>query len=243
MSVVVATLNGAQTVERCLQSAIDQQGVEPEVVVMDGGSTDGTVEVIRALQADIHYWESAPDNGIYHAWNKALRRTTGEWICFLGADDYFTSPSALRRLLHAARNGDAEFASGKAALLDKDGRVVREIGEPWNWDRLKVAQLIAHPGSLHHRSLFERLGDFDESLNIAADYEFLLRMGPVTAAYVDKVIVHLGTSGVSNTNLLEVLREAREIQARHPEIGVVRAYAHFVVAMSKGLGRRALCPY
>src|SRR3990170_1119466 len=100
-TIIVATLNSAHRLPRCIASFAGQTYPRRELIVMDGGSTDGTVDIIRTQGPAVAYWESSPDRGIYHAWNKALAHAHGEWICFLGADDYFWSPTSLSRVAEA----------------------------------------------------------------------------------------------------------------------------------------------
>ena len=97
VTVVVAVRNGARSLQRCIVSVAGQTLTAHELIVMDGGSSDGTVEILKANAEKIGYWESSPDRGIFHAWNKAVARARGDWICFLGADDYLWSPDTLEQ--------------------------------------------------------------------------------------------------------------------------------------------------
>ena len=90
ISVVIAVYNGAQTIQRALDSIFEQTYRDLEVVVIDGGSTDGTQAILEHNASQIAYWVSEPDRGVYNAWNKALDHVTGDWVCFLGADDRTT---------------------------------------------------------------------------------------------------------------------------------------------------------
>jgi glycosyltransferase involved in cell wall biosynthesis len=92
ISVIVAVFNGAKTLQQCIDSVAGQTYPHKELIVIDGGSIDGTREILEGDATKLAYWVSEPDRGIYHAWNKALARARGDWICFLGADDYLWSP-------------------------------------------------------------------------------------------------------------------------------------------------------
>ncbi len=89
ISVIIAVRNGAGTLQRALDSVFEQTYDDIELIVMDGASSDGTQAILERNAARIAYWRSEPDGGIYQAWNKALDHVTGDWICFLGADDRF----------------------------------------------------------------------------------------------------------------------------------------------------------
>lgn len=227
LTVIVAVYNAARTLQACLDSIRAQDHPNVELLVMDGGSQDGSRSILEANSAHISYWESAPDGGIYHAWNKALSRATGDWIAFLGADDTFAYPQALSDLLHVARP-ESNLVFGVAAVRTPEGQVCRYLGEAWEWERLKARQKVAHSGALHHKSLFERFGRFDERYRICGDYDFLLRVGRDTrAAHLNRVVVNFSEGGVSTKQLRRALQERYSIQAAHPEIGAARAWRNY----------------
>ena len=240
VSIVVAVKNGRAGIARCLESVLGQTHRRRELIVIDGGSTDGTVDVLRAQATTLTYWESVADRGIYHAWNKGLRRATGEWIAFLGADDRYANADSLATLM-ARTAGDIDLVLGRMALIVADGNVHRVIGRPWRWEQMKRFPDIAHPGMLHRRSLFERHGFFDERYAIAGDYDFLMRLGRGTrAAFVDEVVISAGDAGVSRRDVSRVLDEVRSIQTGHAEIGRRRAAANYWTARVKAYARRWL---
>jgi glycosyltransferase involved in cell wall biosynthesis len=241
VSVVVAVLNGAATLARCIDSVAAQDHRNRELIVMDAASTDNTLELIKSNASKITYWESKPDRGIRHAWNKALAIATGEWISFLGADDYFAHETSLQRLVAASLEGRADIVCTRVALVDNDGNFQRIIGEPWDWNRMKRFQRIAHHGMLHRKSLFGKYGEFSEEFTIVGDYEWLLRLGPnVRAAFVDEPLVCAGSAGGSRVRLGETFKQSWKVQARHAEIGPVAATINFLDASIRAVVRRAV---
>jgi len=185
VSVIVAVLNRAATLQRCLDSIFEQTAQSLEIVICDGGSSDGSRQILEANCGQLSYWQSQPDRGVPHAWNMALTHAIGEWVCFLGADDRFAQRNTVATLLAAVSDPTINYVSGKAILVDNKGRTRRIVGAPWDWERMKRYQHIAHPGSLHRRDLFVRFGNFDEAYPIAFDYDFLLRVGRnIRAAFV-----------------------------------------------------------
>ena len=236
VTIIIATFNVGDTLQRCIDSILSQSYRNWTLIVIDGGSTDNTVDIIQKNTHIISHWESEPDNGIYHAWNKAIRHARGDWITFLGADDAFSDPGALTAMVEASDGSDLVF--GRIALLDKDRRRRRVIGAPWEWKRLKCYQMLAHPGALHRRGLFDELGYFDERYRIAGDYDFLLRVGPgARTTFVDRVIVDFSDSGVSRKQIVRTLKETRSIQRAHPAIGPLRADWNYAVARIKAIVR------
>jgi len=241
VSIIVAVRNGSSVLQRCIDSVSAQAHPVRELIIMDGGSTDTTVDMLKAYGDAIAYWESEQDHGVYHAWNKALNRATGNWICFLGADDQFANDYSLGDLVQAAIRREADLVSGRAGIVDSRGNIVRVVGEPWNWRRMKHHQVVAHPGMLHRRELFSRFGRFNDHYRVGGDYDFLLRVGPhVRTAFVDEIVVLMGASGISRKQLMTLFKEAWIIQAHHPEIGRFAATRNFLDALIKATGRRVL---
>jgi glycosyltransferase involved in cell wall biosynthesis len=221
--VIVAVYNGRSTLQQCIDSFAKQSYPHKELIVIDGASRDGTAALLESNREKLSYWVSEPDRGIYNAWNKALPHARGEWICFLGADDFFWDSEVLTRIgAHLETLPPAiRVAYGSIMLLDKNGMELNVLGEPWHRikDRFKRAMGIPHPGVMHRRDLFEAHGRFDESFRIAADYEFLLRELPKADAFFipDVIAVGMRQGGISSTPANELLlqREIRRAQRMH----------------------------
>lgn len=223
ISVIVAVYNGDKTLQQCIDSVTRQTYANKELIVIDGGSRDGTVELIKANQGRIGYWISEPDGGIYNAWNKGLKQAKGEWICFLGADDRFWDEHVLEHMVGALHGLPPEIriAYGQIMLIDADGKNLHPIGEPWKEIRERFRQImsIPHPGMMHRRTLFDQSGYFDESYRIAGDYELLLReLKNGEAHYIpDLVTVAMMQGGISSdpANGLLAMQEMRRAQRLH----------------------------
>lgn len=249
ISVIIAVHNGVETLQQCLDSVIAQSYQNIELIVIDGNSKDGTVELLETNQDKLSYWVSEPDQGIYNAWNKALMHATGEWVCFLGADDYFWHVDALRDFAIALQSipGDVNVIFGRIMLLSSEGSELYPIGEPWQQVKQRFKQLmsIPHQAVMHRRSLFLEHGFFDESFQIAGDYELLLReLMERDAMFVPILVVGMRQGGLSSNpkNSLRTLFEIRRAQRihglRHPSpvwLGaVLRVYLR--LAMMRLLG-------
>ena len=214
-SVIVAVLNGQKTLPRCIASVFKQTYPHKELIVIDGGSTDDTLDILQTNSARIAYWESEPDRGIYHAWNKALARAGGRWICFLGADDYLWHEGVLAAAAEqlAAVPDHISVAYGQVAIVDEKGAVLQVAGRPWEKVKREFRQQmsIPHQAIFHRRDLFAAHGRFDESFRVAGDYEFLLReLKAADACFLsDLVVAGMQRGGLSNTreNFVQNLRE------------------------------------
>lgn len=225
ISIIVAVRNGAATLPECLDSIRAQTYTHRELIVIDGGSTDGTVDLLRARGATVDHWVSEPDRGIYHAWNKGLARATGDWVCFLGADDYFWCPTALESLateLQRAAACPARVVYGQVAVVNEAREPLYVVGDDWlqAGRHFREVMTVPHPGLMHHRSLFEQLGRFDEAYRISGDYELLLRElkhAPARFAKDAGIVVGMRVGGISSRPELSLLqlREVRQAQVRH----------------------------
>lgn len=235
ISVVVATFNADKTMVRCINSYARQTYLQKELIVIDGGSSDGTVELLKANADKIAYWVSEPDRGIYHAWNKALAQAHGDWICFLGADDYLWDEQVFAQMApHLSRAiPAARVVYGQVALVNESGMVLGSFGGPWPELRhvfLAGGVLNIHQATFHHRSLFEVRGTFDESFRIAGDYDLLLReLRDGRAVFVPCLVAGMQHGGVSSNPATKVtaIREVMRAMQRNgvtPPFGVRLAW-------------------
>lgn len=200
VSVITAVYNGQQHLRQCIQSVKEQTYPHVEHIIVDGGSNDGTVEILKEQDDAIDLWVSEPDKGIYDAWNKGVALASGEWIAFLGCDDVYLPNSIEEYISYIASEGGAEFdfVSSKVALTNQSLKTIRVVGQPWQWPRFQRFMNVAHVGSLHNRRIFTQYGLFDTRFRIVADYELLLRpRGSLRAGYLDLVTVKMRVGGIS----------------------------------------------
>ena len=218
VSVITVVLNGRPFIAQCVESVLRQDYPNIEHIVFDGGSTDGTIDVLREFNDRIAFWRSEPDCGVYDAWNKGLREARGEWICFLGADDEFLPGALSSYMAFAANNPQAEYISSKIKWVHPSG-YERILGGPWTWARFSKFMCTAHVGSMHRRSLFDRLGVYNTSYRIVADYELLLRARQhLKAAYMPITTVMMRAGGISDSSaaLEEAARAKVKTGGRNP---------------------------
>ena len=202
ISIVIATFNVEEFLKDCLEKIISQKNDKVELILIDGNSKDGTVEIIESYEKYISFWLSEPDNGIYDAWNKAIKVAKGEWIMFLGADDVLL-PNAIDTYLKYIENikGSESIISSKIRMISEDGNGSKVVGEKWDWKKHQKGNYsLAHPGMLHKRTLFEQFGYYDTQFKICADSEFLLRINEhVEGGFVDFVSVNMRRGGKSDS--------------------------------------------
>jgi glycosyltransferase involved in cell wall biosynthesis len=211
VSIVTAVFNADDCVANCIESVLCQDYPSIEHIILDGGSTDGTVDILRKYEDRVSLWISEPDCGIYDAWNKGLKLARGEWIAFLGADDRY--PGAISAYMNlAVQYPTAEFLSSQA-LLDHPSGHAPTFGGPWEWPRFSRAMTTIHVGTMQSRTLFERYGDFDTKYRSAADYEFLLRAGDsLRTAFMSATTVVMRAGGASDSTA--GLYETRDVKVQ-----------------------------
>ena len=241
ISVIVAVYNGAKTLQRCIDSVSDQTYPNKEIIIIDGGSTDGTVEIIRSNQDKITYWISEPDSGIYNAWNKALDHVSGDWIYFLGSDDYLWDNNVFEEIMPHMLKAESQeilLVYGQVAMVTADNEINYIEGMPWEhiWRNAIVDGIctFAHQGMFHHHSLFELYGRFDESFKIIGDYELLIRAfkDGGDAYFMDGLIVAgMQTGGISSNyikTVKEIAKARRKNRLRVITIPWLISYAWFI---------------
>lgn len=223
VTVITVCFNSAATLADTLRSVASQSHPDIEHIVIDGGSTDGTVSIVEKERDRISQFVSEPDDGIYDAMNKGLRLATGEIIGFLNSDDVYENAHVIRSIVRefAAPGLEAVFADAVFVDADRPASVLRRYSSrhfgpktiAWGW-------MPAHPTLFLRRSVYERHGGFKTGYRIAGDFEFIARTfsrNEIRYRYLPEVFVRMrnggvSTSGLKGTLLLnrEVLRACRE---------------------------------
>lgn len=242
LTIILPVYNAASTLRRTLSSCVAQDYPDIELIVLDAGSTDGSTEIIAEFSPYIAHWKSEHDCGIYDAWNKGLRRASGNWICFFGADDCWRTVDSVSRLMAVAAYPAVNLVLARLCREATSGAPKKIYGERWCQATMRRRMLIAHVGMPHHISLFEQFGEFDSTYRIAGDYHFLLRASAaVRAAFFDEVIADVGAGGVSSTQFRQVRDESiRALRSTAPAgwLDAMLFKAHFNVRHLSSLWRQ-----
>lgn len=221
-SVITVSFNSAATIGDTLSSLAEQTWPDIEHIVIDGGSTDATLEIVRRNGKHTKHLVSEPDDGIYDAMNKGVAAATGDIIGFLNTDDCYAHKDVLRDVATAMAAEDVDAVFGDVAFFrpeDPSGVVRRYRSANFRPDRIAWGWMPAHPSLFVRREIFERVGPFATDFRIAGDYEWVARAfhkGALRYRYLPEVLVRMRTGGVStsgwrNTILLnrEVIRACR----------------------------------
>ena len=206
ISVITATLNAQETIERAIHSVRDQTYSDTEYLVIDGGSTDDTVDIIKRSQNCINFFLSEPDNGIYSAMNKGIRHSNGDVLFFLNADDYFADSRVLIDVATVfTGNPGIELVYGNQIFDYGDRQSLKK--QSFKITRKQLARMtIQHQTIFARKQLFEETNGFSEKYTIVSDYEWILKAFLVQNCrylYIDRNISIMSTSGLSWTSDLE----------------------------------------
>jgi glycosyltransferase involved in cell wall biosynthesis len=218
LSIVTVCLNSARTIGNTLDSVNSQTCPDIEHIVVDGGSTDGTQDLVRKRGLRVATMLSEPDRGIYDAMNKGAALATGDVVGFLNADDVFAGPQAAASIARAFSSGiEACYGDVVYVSASDPSRVIRH----WRSGEYRAGLCAKgwappHPTLYVKRGVFERHGGFDDRLRVAADFEFALRLLDVVGIrvrYIPEVLVRMRAGGVSNGSVKGVLRGHRDMAA------------------------------
>ena len=219
ISVLVPSLDAEEFVADAIRSALGQAVPPLEVLVQDGGSTDGTVAAVEAV-GDQRVWvTSEPDRGQSDALNRAIGRARGEWIAWLNADDLL-APGAFEAAAPFTTDG-TDLVYGDFAYVDESGEITDRMPVPDAFDResmLLRGHYVFSGAALFRRSLFERFGGLDTSLRMAMDYDFCLRIAPhIHAVHCGATLAYFRRHGSSATAEISwrLLREDSRVRRRH----------------------------
>jgi len=230
ISVITVCYNAEQTIAHSLRSVAEQGFGQLEHVVIDGGSTDGTVDLVKRHGARVSTLISERDGGIYDAMNRGLRSARGEFALFLNADDQYADRNCVADLAHALADSGAESAFGDIAYVRDDAGLtpVRHWKSgPYLRGAFARGWAPPHPTFLARRDRLLELGGFDLRYRLASDFDLMMRAldgAGMTAAYVPRELVLMRLGGATNASVGNVLRQNLEIidslrRAGHPFAG------------------------
>lgn len=239
ISVVTVCLNAAKFIRHCISSVVEQEFKDFEYIIIDGGSTDGTVRIIEQYQDKLAYWHSKPDRGLAHAFNMGIEKSTGRWITFLNADDYYAHAKVLSSMAKDLTNHpDVDLLYGQIVLVERktQGRAISSpIGDSWSWKKFRRYSIIPHPATFTQRSFIERYGQFSEEYQNALDYELYLRAGKaLRAIFVPYLVSHMRVGGMSKKYFMSSLLESRRAQIENNVRTNISASAVFVCYLIRG---------
>lgn len=212
LSIIVVCYNSEKTIKRCLDSIVSQTHLPQEIIIIDGKSTDKTLEIISEYKEFITTMISEKDDGIYYAMNKGISFVNTDFFMFLNSDDYFRNSNCLSEYENSLKNPEIGLLFSNIRYVD-NGKITRI----WHFYNVKnvsyLATRIPHPGAVVRKAVIERIGVFNTDFKIAADYDLLLRilLNKVKFEHIKSYIVEMEIGGASDGNILSTIKQNLEI--------------------------------
>lgn len=230
VSVITVAYNAIETIEKTLVSVQAQEGVIIEHILIDGGSTDGTVDIIEKFLRDDDVFISEADDGIYSAMNKGLKLASGDIIAILNSDDVFYSTKTVSSVLTEFSSNSVDIIYSDIVYIDCSGNITGKW-LPGSYDNNEFAMgwHPPHPGFFCKRSCYDIAGNFDESLAIAADFDLMLRFLEVfsfKSKYLNLYTVSMYHGGTS-AQLMSIFRGFRDIRMSFMKYGIDIGFFYF----------------
>ena len=215
ISIVTPVLNDVR-VQRAIGSVASQEhSHQIELVVVDAGSTDGTLDAIREYGSVVSALISEPDKGIYDGMSKGIAASTGDVVAILNADDRYSDSSVVEDVAAAFEDAEVDACFGNLSYVSDSGRHVRywKSGphRRWKW---YLGWMPPHPTFFVRRQVYDRFGSFDLQFKIASDYELMLRLmliHRINAIYLNRIVVDMAPGGTSNRSIGNIIEANREI--------------------------------
>jgi glycosyltransferase involved in cell wall biosynthesis len=216
ISVITVSYNSASTIADTVRSVATQNYQDIEHLIIDGKSKDITIEVVEQHRHPHLILTSEPDDGIYDAMNKGLKRASGEVIGFLNSDDFFADNNVLNKIATAFEDESVEACYADLVYVTPDNSRVVRHWKSKNFIKGDFAKgwCPAHPTFYVRRSALERWGLFDQSFKLAADAEFMMRYlekGEVKSVYIPNVLVRMRLGGATNQSWENIIKQNKEI--------------------------------
>ena len=230
VSIITVSFNSIRTISDTIKSVLSQIYSNIEYIIIDGSSTDGTIELVNSFGNKISKFISEPDNGIYDAINKGIRLATGDVIGILHSDDFFYDNNVISTVAETFIKHDIDAVYGDVQFVDPKitSKIVRYYSSKhFNTGKFKYGFMPAHPSFYVRRELYEKLGFYKTDYKIAADFELLIRflhVNRIKCKYLEMPFVSMRTGGISNTSIWSNITLNKEIARACRENGIRTNY-------------------
>ena len=197
LSIITVNLNNRSGLQKTMKSVFAQTFTDYEYIIIDGGSTDGSKELIEKYQNKLVYWVSEKDKGVYNAMNTGIRNARGDYLLFLNSGDWFYSNEATQTLV---RNSTEDIIYGNIFVISKTGNWLKDYPLELKFEYF-LNDTLPHPASIIKKALFERLGLYNENNKIVSDWEFFMKaifLHGSSYKHIDSIIVNFDFEGISS---------------------------------------------
>ncbi len=232
VSIITATYNSGKTLQETIDSVVAQDYENIEYIIIDGCSTDDTLKIVDVNKQYITKFISEPDDGIYNAFNKGVKLATGDIIGILNSDDIYDNPKVISTIVEQFKEKNADIVYGDLIYRKKSKDTEKsKVIRYWKSNKftpksLKYGWMAPHPTLYCTKDVYKRCGLFDETLKLASDYDFILRLfkqKDLVKIYIPKVLVRMYIGGVSNGSFTNIIKNFKEnyISIKRNEVGGV----------------------
>lgn len=215
ISIITVVFNRKKYIEKTIQSVINQSYSNVEYIIIDGGSTDGTIDIIKKYDQTIDYWVSEPDKGIYDAMNKGIDISSGNIIGIINADDYYFE-NVFEIVISSFKDKDLNKYIFWGDIISGNGKVIKGFSKK----KLKIGTFALHPSMFCPKKIYKKIGNYNTFYKIAGDYDFMYRAinkNGIIPLYVPEKIAYFRKEGISSQNLFRALTEEMLIKVENGE--------------------------
>jgi glycosyltransferase len=229
ISVVTVCYNSAEYIEEAIESVFSQDYDNFEYIIIDGGSTDGTLDIIRKYESKLTYWISEPDKGLYDAMNKGIAKTEGDIVGMINSDDYYL-PGAFEKVAKAFENKNLDEYIFWGDIMHGDERVLG-----WREWNVRRGAFAPHPSMFCPKKIYDRIGTYSQDYKILADYDFMYRAinyHHIKNIYLPEPIAFFRPGGLASQNILPSLKEELSVKLKYGQKWLI-AYPVFLLKILK----------
>ena len=216
VSIITVVLNQKKYIQSSIESVLNQSYADLEYIIIDGGSADGTIDIIKKYSDKISKYVSEPDQGIYYAMNKGISLATGDIIGFLNADDFYADKSVIQNVVDVFNKNSVDSCYGDLIYVKRDdiSRTTRNWKSgAFSLEKFKKGWFPPHPTFFVKRDIYNKFGNFNTAFKFSADVELMIRFlckHNISTYYIPEVLIKMRDNGESNKNYLNISKSVWE---------------------------------
>ena len=216
ISIITVSFNSAKTIKETIESILIQDYNNIEYIIIDGGSSDETINIVKSYSEKISYFISEKDNGIYDAMNKGIKAATGDIIGILNSDDFYPNSFVLSNVARSFEKYNCDAVYGDLVYVKaKDTTQIKRYWQAGNYNTSKIKNgwMLPHPTFFVKKVMYDRYGLYNTDLKSAADYEMILKLlykENISVQYIPMILVKMRMGGASNSTFLNRIRANKE---------------------------------
>ena len=216
ISIITVSFNSAKTIKETIKSVLTQDYNNIEYIIIDGGSSDETIDIVKSYSEKISYFISEKDNGIYDAMNKGIKAATGDIVGILNSDDFYPNSFVLSNVAKSFKKYNCDAVYGDLVYVkEKDTTQIKRYWQAGNYNTSKIKNgwMLPHPTFFVKKVMYDRHGLYNSALKRAADYEMILKLlykENISVHYIPMILVKMRMGGASNSTFLNRIRANKE---------------------------------